>query len=153
MRYIKKYEYFDKSEEDINSFIITLRKFIRSIYPEVESFTSKKHWVHSTEIIIVLDNIETMNIERFNRVGIKKIEWLSVDESLFNITIRFKDLLDYEVDDSTLCQFLINIFKKYQKNNNHNYIFVIEHKDIQNVIDEITSENYELFSDAEKYNL
>jgi hypothetical protein len=156
MRYLKKYEYFDRWDDEnkklTESLIITLRKFIHSLYPEVESTIIKKKWAHSIENFIILDNIKPMNIERFNNRNIEKYAWISVDKNLFNITIKFKDLLDYEVDKLTICQFLVNIFKKYQTNK-HGYIFVIEHKNIQKVINEITLENYELFSDTEKYNL
>jgi hypothetical protein len=132
MKYLKIYEDFKNiftKKSEFDSLINTVYKFGKDLNADIQS----------------VKLYEDVTVIRLYKVGESGI-WIQFSnrEHIKEISINFGSIEFVATD------FLKNIFKKYSTLDNKYYI---SYSDISKIIREITVENYELYSDTNKYNL
>jgi len=153
MKYLKLCEGISEHEKTlVKKLVKTITNFIQEIYPEfgvnVESIKTKKYG-DDKRYLIELTNVGNVLTNRNS----SDLDWLEIERDMFDVTIHFPIRWDEDDFLDTVNIYLMPIIKKFQTNNDHEYIFVIKYKDIQKIIDEISIEEFRLHQETDKYNL
>lgn len=126
-------------------------KFVETVYPECEIKIKKKDGLYSfdKEYKIDIHNIRKIIPERMS----DELDWLQVERSSWDITFHFPIRYNEKSFLPDINKYLMPIIKQYQTNNDHKWIFCVEYKDIEKIIDEISIEEFRIHQQADKYNL
>ncbi len=147
----KKEIQIGENKKDItNNYINKIVDFVQTIYPELDvEVQNKKGTFH-------FDMFYSINLNNTSKILPGRIsddlEWLQIKRNNWGISTHFPIRHNELNFLDSVNKYLMPIFKKYQ-NNNHKWIFSVEYEDIPKIMDEISIEDFELYQQANKYNL
>lgn len=148
--FLNEGKYISEKERDL--FLFACISLATKLYKNSEFIV--KDGLPAGTRFIKWKNPQELGIERINSRNISSFKWISVEPGM-SLSIGFcgyDHLLDEEVIEIPINKFLINIVEKYKWVGNLNGMAVSQ-DDVKNMVKEITLENYEFFSDVNKYNL
>lgn len=149
----------EKFRGELQNLVIgTFVNFAGKLYPDSKFEVKEK----SDDLkLVIWENIEELGIKRLNSRFLNQFVWFSIENRFNAVSVGFdpiysidgvSGLLYNELIELDINKFLIDIVTKYKYIGNLSAL-TVENKDIQKMLDEITLEDYEIYTDANKYNL
>ena len=160
MKYIKTFEYENPDLKELLAkkklLVDTFINLAQHVYPK-SNFIIKdldNNDLSNDGYSIMWENIEELGIERLNSRNIKSFKWITV-KGYLSIEIGFAGynfLMDDEVTRLEINKYLIDIIYKYRWTGNFRAL-TINKKDVQNIIDDISIDDFEMILYSKKYNI
>jgi len=139
-----------KNKKELSKiFIEKLADFTQTIYPEINvKVEDEKGYIYN-RCNIHIKNIRKIIPERMS----DSLDWLTIEIGNWDLTVHFPIRYNEISFLSDVNKYLMPIIKQYQTNNDHEWIFALEYKNIQKIIDEISIKDFEIHQHVNKYNL